>query len=171
MYREELIALLYGQHNATMASIVSDTEPSIKSPKTSGMGGGRIRKRSYAQIVLGGSYENAVNKAIVKEGIENGKREVEYFEPLPRKWGVRIDGTPLVEHKGKTYVEARVLKVLKTEYFFDGNPVDKTDIDRFLLPHKEGVRQGLDNPIIWRDYNVDSIVNLTLNGETIEVVA
>jgi len=27
------------------------------------------------------------------------------FQPGPRQWGKRIDGTPFVEHKGKTYLE------------------------------------------------------------------
>lgn len=50
------------------------------------------------------------------------------FEIKPRKWGVRLENG-LIEHKGVLYMEVVVTgKGDPSEYFLDGNPIDKKDI-------------------------------------------
>ncbi len=84
---------------------------------------GTITKESSFNGQINWLYENAVNAQRLKEGKEAD------FESQPRPWGNRVlmEGklTPLIEHKDSLYVEFRILQVYQTEYFYNGNPIQK----------------------------------------------
>lgn len=161
MIREQFIERMKEQRGATFATIQVLTEPSIKCPKTSGMAG-RIKERSVVNGVLNHVYGNSVNYQRSREGKEAD------FEPLPRKWGQRIKGTTLVEHKGRYYLEMKVEKASNPQYFLDGKPVQKEDIDQYLLPkRKSKSRQGLKKETILRDFDVKNIEVVRMNREEI----
>jgi hypothetical protein len=155
-----LIEKIKSISGTTMASIVVETIPDIKNPKTSGMTD-RLRKRSYVSITLGFNYSNSVNRQRTKEGVEPD------FEALPRKWGTRIPKTSLVEHKGELYLETKINRVIDTKYILDGQEVQYGDIEQYLRakPQSSG-RQGVNNEIILRDYKLSSIVAITMFGQT-----
>lgn len=150
---------------ATFAAITYETEPAIKSPKTSGMQG-RILKVSTINPIVGNriDYRSIVNRRLDKVG------EEPVVEVQPRKWGVRIGGTPFVEHKGNLYLECLCGRTVSTQYFLDGNPVDKADISQYLLPKKESDLYGLgeDKPI-WRDIRLDHIRQIVVDHTTYRV--
>jgi hypothetical protein len=88
------------------------------------------------------------------------------FQPGPRQWGKRIDGTPFVEHKGKTYLECIFLKPGKSTYYLDGQVIEKKDI--IGLPEKkEGDQGGLKNKVIIRTFALDSIMRVRKSGQEI----
>lgn len=158
MTRKQFVEYLKEQQGATFATLTALVEPTIKSPKTSGMAG-RIKKRSRINCTLNFIYGNSVNRQRERED------KVADFTPNPRKWGQRIQGTTLVEHKGKVYVEAKVEKVYDTEYLLDNEPVSYEKIAEFLRPKSSKSRQGTDKQVILRDYNVENITEVNMNRD------
>ena len=93
--------------------------------------------------------------------------EIETFVAEPRKWGVRRDGTPFVDHKGATYLEVKVERSLHCEYRLDdGTPVDASIVEPWLPSRVEGRRQMVDKPVILRDYKMENLREVTVNGAT-----
>lgn len=108
-------------------------------------------------------------KEVVKESVVNGmvntiyanamsKATGEDFTPQPRKWGVRVSGKPFIEHKGKKYLEMRVLRA-KSKYFADGKEISVQELAPYL-------QKSSDHPVTWRDYSFDSIKEVHINGES-----
>jgi len=114
------------------------------------------------------SYERSVNRQRGREGVE------EEFKALVRKWGERQKDRkgrllPFVLHKDKTYVEVKVQKSLGYEYEFEGKPVPKEEIHKFMPKRKEGARQDVKRAVVLRDYALDSIQAVTVDGTAYEV--
>jgi len=160
MTRNQFVSMLKGMKGATFATLFVDTEPAIKSPKTSGMGG-RIRKQSEIRVCLNFIYGNAVNRQRDREGVD------EVFTPKPRPWGTRIQGTTLVSHKGKLYLETKVEGVKSTQYLLDGKPVEYSQISQYLRPKSTKSRQGVEKKVILRDYAINNIAGVHMMGQNI----
>jgi hypothetical protein len=127
-----------------------------------------VLKRSKVQAVIGHNYAQSVNHQRVREG------STPDFQALPRKWGQRIAGTPFVTHNGKLYLECGVLKVLGASTFElpNGEPIDSDKVTPFLpTTYSNAEHQGVDREVILRDYALESIQRITIDGETLEVVS
>lgn len=151
----------------TIVSIWTETAPKMLA-KANGVPNPyknkQVVKRSKNNGIINFHYENAVNNRRVKEDSEPD------FVAKPRQWGSRIPGTPLVEHKGNFYLEMKVERCLENEILVDGDPAPD-DLKNFL-PHKEeGSRQELESPVIIRDFKVDNIKAVQMNGEFYTVKA
>lgn len=97
------------------------TEPEFRRASEAGMPfpyRGTVLKRTRLRAVLNADYGAAVNLRRLAEG------KPADFTPGPRKWGTKVAGTPLVEHKGQLYLEYHVAEVLETAYELDGRPID-----------------------------------------------
>lgn len=127
---------------------------------------GKIFKRTKINGVLNFKYVNSVNNQRVREG---GTPD---FVPAARAWGVRIEGTPIVEHKGNVYVEMKVERCLSTEYFDDsGSPLSEKHVKDYLPQHSSSAEhQGVEKEIILRDINIENIEAITVSGNTWEIV-
>jgi hypothetical protein len=154
--RDELTAILSAVKGATFSTITTRTEPKLLKTNNPFIG---IRKVSRVNVTIGFNYQNSVNNQREREGSEAD------FESLPRKWGQRIKGTPLVSHNGNMYLEAKVEKSLDHMYInAQGQNVPDDLIAPFLPKHGE-TRQDLEKEIILRDYKIDSIIAIKMNGE------
>ena len=161
--REQLIDGLADRcsRGAVICTIETVTDARLK--KT-GNTLGPVFKRSIVNVVLNFRYEGAVNRQREREGIATD------FEASPRTWGERISGTPFVQYKGKLYVEAKVQRSLSHAYeLADGSPISAEDVRPFLPASRSEGRQGVEREIILRDYSIDSIVGLTIDGERFDV--
>jgi hypothetical protein len=144
---------------ATAVSLVVETSPELIKPKSNPLFG-RLTKLSYLNGMIGFNYESSVNR---QQGREGGDMD---FEAMPRKWGTRIAGSPFVEYKGKLYLETKVQKVYGTKYILDGKEVTKDEIKKWLRPKpEEGARQGVENPVVLRDFSLESIREIRVDGE------
>lgn len=125
---------------------------------------GRVNKKQKSNVFIKFDYANSVNKARLNEGKEAD------FVAQPRKWGVHIPNSPLIEHNGEFYLEARFLSnEPKVEYILDNNEeITKDKIVAFLPPIKESTSssQDLDKEIIMRDFKLKSIQEITMSGIT-----
>lgn len=112
----------------------------------------------------GTHYEAAVNRQRAREGNEAD------FQAKERGWGIRIEGTPLVEHKGKCYLTITVRKTLSRRYLDAGGQEISPDAIAPYLYKKSSSRQGLDKEVVVRDISLENIVGVTMNSENYVVV-
>lgn len=156
---------------ATFAQLFVVTKPPL--PKSSCYYD-RVEKKQTHNVQLNGIYSNAVNNQLMAEG-----KEPE-FVPKELSWGVRIPGTPLLQHRKKgesevsTYLMTRVLKSSPSSFFLDGKHIDDLPTLDLVLghmrqPYSNKAHQGVDKEIIIRTFKLDSIRAITLDGETLIV--
>lgn len=163
---DELRTHLESVRGNTFATIVAETLPKV--PKGCPYPG--LRKLSQVNVAIGFNYENSVNRQRDREGIE------EAFEAQPRQWGTRINGTPLVEHTNKDgvhrlYLETKIQKTLGHQYRdAEGNDLADEDVEEFLRAPSKPATQGTAKEVMVRDYGLDSIVEITLLGETYAII-
>lgn len=152
----ELVRALMQLTSATPATFVALTE--VKLNKSNPYYG-RLQKKQRSNVFINFDYENSVNIALAKEGKSPD------FKAKSRQWGNRIPNTPLILHKNTYYLEARFLKhEPHVEYFLDGDAVEKEMIEDYLPREREEAKHGLTEPIIIRDFKIDSIHEITVKG-------
>jgi len=104
-------------------------------------------------------YENMVKRRLEQEG-----KDPNQFQLSPRVWGIRRQGQPFIDHKGKVYLEVIFLKPGEVKYLLDGQvQIDPSTIPGFESDKEEGKQGGLDNKVIIRTYAVDSIKAVRIN--------
>jgi hypothetical protein len=173
--RSELRDLFLRIQHATMLTITAETIPALR--KSSDLGvvcpfwddykAGRFVKVAQTNGVAYWVYRNSVLRKRDKVGVEGE------WEPAPRQWGVRVAGTPFVEHTNKagefhTYLELKVERSLGYIYRLNGKEIGSDHIHPFLRPASPN-RQGLsdEDEVLVRDYDLDNIleVRVTLPGD------
>jgi len=122
---------------------------------------GQVFKRSIVNVMVNFNYANAVNNQRGREG------EAKDFTPDARKWGTRLPGLPFVSHKGKSYLECRVMRSLSHAYITaDGRALTDADVAPFLPTRNSNAeKQGVEKEIIIRDYAVDNMEAIAIDGE------
>lgn len=155
--------LLNARRGANIVSIETETTPRMR--KTGNPYAGRLVKQSKINGMINWYYENSVNNQREREGKKTD------FEAKPRQWGKRVKGTPLVEHKGRYYLEVKVENTYGKTYIDDqGNVVNQEEIEEFLY-NSSSSRQGVEDKVILRDYKLDSIQSITMNGKKYKVAS
>jgi len=160
MTEVQLAAMLTANKGASIVTIVTMTDPTMR--KTGNPFVGNVKKVSRVNGMIGWSYENAVNNQLARED------KTAEFVAKPRKWGTRLNGTPLVEHKGNFYLEMKVERSLGYRYEdLQGNPLDDAtmaQVKAFMPIKAKPQTQGTDKEIILRDYRLSSILSITYKG-------
>ena len=120
-----------------------------------------VLKESQLLVNVGFHYSNSLVNQAKRENVSTE------FDVQPRKWGERIKGTSLVEHKGNYYLEAKVEKVFQTRFTdIDGNELDKQDVLPFLPKKRESATQDrLEKKIYLRDFKLASIRKFAFDGK------
>lgn len=147
---------------SAFCTITAITEPKM----TKGNPFAGVQKISVANVNINFNYSNAVNKRRDKEGNE------EVFVPHARKWGQRVAGTPLVEHKGMIYLEARYMSAPSNiTYVLNGNIIDKREIEEYLpKTNSNAEHQGLEKEVIVRDIKLSNIAEIIINKTEYKIV-
>lgn len=132
-----------------------------------------IVKIVYGQFQANYSYENAVNN--------RGEKEQGHsidFIAAPLRWGQWVEGqvNKLIEHKGELYFRFYGLKngKVENEYFVGGKPATSEQIEFIKKCTEKGdvktqTSAGLtENQVIARNVKLSNIIDLTINGATIQ---
>jgi len=111
----------------------------------------------YAEVQINWgiwNYSNSLYSMASREG-----KEI-VFDIKPRQWGERMDGTPLVHHRGKYYLEAKCENVLEMDYYTqDGDKLNKEVMSEFLPKrNKSSTQAKLDGEVVLRDYSLDNLL-------------
>jgi len=158
-------------NGATFVSFDSLTDVKLSGGMKNQMQG-RIQKLTLNSNVIifqnknSNGYENMVNKRLKQENLNPAT-----FELSPRTWGKRIEGTPVIEHKGAHYLEVIFIRSGSSSYLFDGKDINKNDVIGLEAPAMNSEGQGgLNNKVIIRTFKLSSIKRITINKETYLVV-
>jgi hypothetical protein len=159
---EALADLLMTIRGAKIVALETRTEPRLlaKHPASGAPNPfkGNVVKISRVNGIINWRYGNSVNRQRVREGLAPD------FAAVPRKWGVRVPGTPLVEHDGRTYLELKVERFMEQRYESrDGRELNFASVEAYL-PSRSAGRQGVTREVIVRDYDLASIVSMRLDG-------
>ncbi len=146
-----------------------DTE--VEVPLTGGKNNpmqGRVTKRTTGSSVMlfqnkaTNAYKAMVERRLVTEG-----KDPASFELQPRKWGERLPNTPIVRHTKdqviKYYLEAIFMRAGESEYFLDGQHINKDQVIGLPVTKPSG-QGGLENQVIIRSYALDSIRAMRMVG-------
>ncbi len=160
---DELLAELAENTGTRIVTIVTRTDPRLR--KTGNPYAGNVVKVQALNGVLNYDYEAAVNR---QRGRED---KADDFQACARQWGERVAGTPVVMHKGKSYLSVKVERCIwrRFETIDTGEMIDPAELDPFM-PAKCGSRQGVDREVIERTIALDSIVSIRMNGQTRRLV-
>ncbi len=185
---KELEQLLESQRGSSFVTILARTKPDFIGGKSSPLNG--VEKSAKVNGVINWSYRNAVdNQRGREEQPLNAAGEVEWFEPEPRRWGVRlhnaverllptvakakgptrtIEELEAAKSRGETikkYLELKVQRSLGYSFYRGNNRLETAEVLPHLRQKVEGRRQQVDNPVILRDYALDNIKAIRLHGE------
>ena len=120
-----------------------------------------VLKESQLLVNVGFHYSNSLVNQAKRENVSTD------FDVQPRKWGIRLPNSPLVEHKGNYYLEAKVENVFQTRFTdVDGNELDKQDVLPFLPKKRESTTQDrLEKKVYLRDFKLASIQKFAFDGK------
>lgn len=111
------------------------------------------------------AYSDQVKRRMVKEGLDPDNWEVG-----PLSYGGWMGKTPFIVHtkKGDTeptyYLRVHFVHTGTNEFFLDGKPIAKADIVDTSAPKKEGKQGGQSDKVIPRNYKLDSIDKIRIDG-------
>lgn len=151
---------------ASFVGLDTVTTPTLLGGKKNPMQG-RIEKHMDGSSVMvftnqkANGYENMVNRRLESEGFD-----AKTFNVGSRAWGERVEGLPIVTHKGSEYLEVIFLKAGEVRYTLDGDPIEYADIEG-MKKAAEGVQGGLENKVIIRTFKADSIKTIRIDGQSI----
>ncbi len=127
---------------------------------------GRVEKRSRVNVCLCANYENAVNRQREREALPGS------FAAQAHAWAHHIGGA-VVEHQtsGKHYAAVKVEHWYESALMVDGRMVEPAELAPYLPPpSKSGANQGVEKPVQWRTFALDSIHAMKLNGVRYRIV-
>jgi hypothetical protein len=158
-----------GVLGASFVGLDTLTIPTLKGGKSNPMQGEVAKFNEGSSVMVfqnknSNGYENMVMKRLIAEG-----KNPESFELGKRAWGTRIEGTPLIEHKGEYYLEVIFLKSGVVSYYHEGKEIHKNEVIG-LEDKEEGHQGGLDNKVIIRTFKIASLISVRINSKVIIVL-
>lgn len=122
------------------------------------------RKIARVNGFINFTYENSVNNQRKREGLTPD------FKAEERKWGSHEESDHvgcIVEHNGKFYLSIKGERVLERYFEYDGKRVE---LDSGFLPKPKPLNQGVDKEVVYRNYAIDSIKSIKIDGEEYIIV-
>lgn len=163
---DQLTERLLATSGTQFIGLVAVHEPDMPVKRRTNPFKGRVIKLSRANGAINWRYAKTVNRQRKRE------EKAEDFKAVPRTWGNRINDCPLIIwliDGVQFYLELKRENIER--WYFDRDtlaPIPESE----LLPYfaKRGKsRQKLTREVILRDYRLDHIAELTINGETWKV--
>lgn len=138
--------------------LVITTETPLEMLKTGNRYLGRVTKQTTMIVRVNEDYEEAVNDMRKEEGVR-GK-----FTAKKLPWGQHVPNSPLIEHKGNYYLQARIMSSNPPIYFLDGKECTYNQlmsIKAYVPEKKEGTgRQKTDEEVVIRTIKLENIIAL-----------
>lgn len=166
--KDQLVATLGAIKGTTFATLETVTDPDMR--KTGNPYVGRVKKHTRINCTFGANYENAVNRQGEREGLEVEEK----FEAEKLPYGNWLVPHKLIEHKGAVQVRVMCNPHMKPDvaYTLDGQPMDVSVIKPFMPEKKASARQeefGIEREVVPRNYKLESIKAITVNGTRYEI--
>ena len=145
----DLLSLFENLKGLSFIGLTTETEVKLKGGNSNPFKGRVIKRSRIGGFIYNTDKTNAyVNKV---------RKEIPDFEPKARKWGSRINNSPVIMHNGAQYLEI-IIQSAKAEYLLDGELVERESI--------QGIESRNDGPhsVIIRDYSAESIKEIRFKG-------
>ena len=152
----QLEKILLGINGAKAVMLLARTQ--VKMRKTGNPYYNMVYKEQEHNVFLNFNYAKAVNRQREREG------NTFPFLAHPRKWGVRLPYSCMVLHNNQYYMEAKVERTASKQYLFRGRPIQLEQFSPYVIQPSEPKTQALIEPVIVRDYNTMSIMEITIDG-------
>ena len=122
----------------------------------------KVTRGINAMIFKSGvGYENMINTRLKQEYPNSPDYK---FESGPRRWGQRLNDTPIIQHTDNEYLEYIALNSGVTTYYLDGDEISKSLIEEYLPPVNNGEQGGIQNKVIIRTPKLESILRVKKAG-------
>lgn len=157
---EHLLSLLKKVRGCSFASMNYKTEPSP----------GIVKTVLGAKIILFSNSKGSGYEKMVKRRLKEMGRNPDNFVLGDLPWGVPVPDTPLLEHKGQTYLRCVILDEGEASYTINGIAVSgyKPGLPPGSLTRPKTTNQGLKgNEVQARTFKLPSILEMTLFNETV----
>lgn len=190
---EQLITRLSSIRGSRLVTLVTETVPTLNqkaddgsvcpwfnpqaSTKAPDAARWFIRKKTVVSMSLIGSlkgesgtpYERSVNRRRCKESQDfQLSSPPQRFRSSGRHWGTRRKSAPLVDYKGRVYLDAQRTRILSFEFIDTrtGRTISQTQLKPWIPGSRNPSKtQLLANEIVWRDYRIDRVrIVRTLGG-------
>jgi hypothetical protein len=158
--KEEIINILNEQEKGTFVNILSETR--VRMNKKNNPYYERVMKRNKCNYLLGVSYEDRVIGNGTKEGID-----MSTFEVQENRVGEHVSKCVLFNEKTQKHyvmVERFIEVKPQTEYLMEGNSIDKTLFQDYLVKVSESKTQPQERKVLVQSFTIDNIRELSLNG-------
>ena len=163
--KTELIEILKGVKISTFVNLTTETK--VRMNKTNNPYFEQITKRNKGNYLIGNDYEKRVNSNEVKEGLEGT------FETKESSVGVHVSKCVLFNEKlNKFYLQYELFKEIhpKSEYVFEGNLIEKTLFENYMVKKSESSRQVQERKVLVQTLMIDSIKEITLEKEHYTII-
>ena len=174
MKLEQIKELLESVKGSTFAGLDTLTSVTLKGGKKNPMQNRVTKKTTGANVILFSNTEHNPYEAMVKRRMEAEGKDPETFEVKPRAWGTRVGHSPFIEHKGKYYLEVIFRSSGTSEFFLDGEPIAREDIEGLDDESSDKVKEteaasqgGISEKVVLRTFAIENIQELRLLGETV----
>ncbi len=176
-----LAGIIRGIESATIATIFTETIPAMRKTGNpwwdADADAWHIRKRAHTTVMIGGTYQGAVNGRRAKQdglGYQN-------FESSGRRWGQRLTRlgsarakgkrASIVEHGGQLYLDVQKVRGLSVTYIDlrTNHLIPSREVIPFLVQEQESNTQQLAKQVQWRDYALSNIRELRMQGDVYQV--
>lgn len=137
------------------------TETKVRMNKKNNPYFDRVRKQSSCTYLVGNSYEDRTTVNNEKEGIDPSQ-----FQVQENKVGIHISTCVLYNEKlNKYYFQVERFDEIrpKVTYVMDGNSIEKTLFESYLVQHSNYENQTSDRKVKYISFGLDSIKECTIN--------
>ena len=158
--RNELLTLLSNVEKSTFVNLVTETK--LRMNKRNNPYYDKVIKKSKCNFLIGNDYEIRVQGNESKEGLTPD------FVSMENKVGNHVSKCVLFNEKTQSHylmVERFDEIKPKVEYIFEGNQIDKMLFNDFMVKVSESSRQEQERKVMVLSYKLDSIKELSLNGQ------
>ena len=128
------------------------------------------KKLTGATVMIFAQEDHTAFSVQVKRRMEKEGLDPDSWEGGPLLYGDWIDDTMFIVHtkKGATeptyYLRVHFVNAGKVEHFLNGKPINKADIINTAAPKNNSSQGGLLNKIQVRNYKLDSITAIRIDG-------
>lgn len=162
--RIEIPTLMSAVNGSTIINITTATTLPLLGGKANPMAGKVLKVTTGTSVMVFQNKKTNGYAAMVQRRLNKEGKNVE-FTLSPRKWGKRVPDMPIVEHGDERYLEVIVLKTGDVHYEYQGKVIAPTAIQGMKPEPEKAEQGGLDDKVIIKAYNFDSIRSMTINKE------
>jgi len=157
--KHAIVKLVISNDGAMRNVATVETEPTMK--KTGNPYLGQVTKITKIKDGLI-NYDYSLNVDMAREKFGMPRD----FKAQPRTWGEKIEGSSIITHKGKTYLDIMV-KDVESHYLLNGEPIEKEVIKEFLPKQRESFNK--EAKLFPRSYNLEGFKELKLNHHSYKI--